>query len=41
MALICVLCGKIGGERQLYLMDLASGDAVQLTEGEGWTITAD
>lgn len=28
-------CAEIGGERQLYLMDLASGDAVQLTEGEG------
>lgn len=26
-------CAERNGERQLYLMDLASGDAVQLTEG--------
>lgn len=28
-------CAELEGERQLYLMDLHTGDAVQLTEGDG------
>ena len=28
-------CAQTEGERQLYLMDLHTGDAVQLTEGDG------
>ena len=28
-------CAELEGERQMYLMDLHTGDAVQLTEGDG------